>query len=48
MPLDPDLLAEMRETKAEIDRLQKRLKDLVTLLRESGATTQEIADALRG
>ena len=47
MPLDDQLLAEMKQTKAEIDRLQERLKELVNLLRESGATTQEIAEALR-
>ena len=47
MPLDDKLLAEMKQTKAEIDRLQERLKELVNRLRESGATTQEIAEALR-
>lgn len=48
MPLDEELLAELRSTKAEIDVLQERLKSLVSRLREGGATTQEIAEALRG
>ena len=48
MPLDEQLLAELKQTKAEIDRLQTELKDVVTRLRENGATTQEIAEALRG
>ncbi len=48
MPLDELLLAELKETKAEIDRLQVRLKELVSRLREDGATTQEITQALRG
>ncbi len=47
MPLDEELLAELRQTKAEIDRLQVRLKDLVARLQEQGATTQEITQALR-
>lgn len=47
MPLDETLLAEMRETKAQIDRLQDRLKELVARLQENGATTQEITEALR-
>lgn len=47
MALDDELLAELKQTKAEIDRLQVRLKDLVARLRESGATTQEITQALR-
>ena len=47
MPLDKELLAEMKQTKAEIDRLQVRLRDLVARLQESGATTQEITQALR-
>jgi uncharacterized coiled-coil protein SlyX len=47
MPLDEELLAEMKETKAEIDRLQLKLKELVARLQENGATTQEIAQALR-
>ena len=45
--LDEALLAEMRETKAAIDELQRKLKDLVTALRERGASSQEIAEALR-
>jgi hypothetical protein len=48
MPLDEDLLTELRETKAAIDQLQERLKDLVAQLRDRGATAQEIAAALRG
>jgi uncharacterized coiled-coil protein SlyX len=48
MPLDEELLAELKRTKAEIDRLQLQLKDLVTRLRQRGASTQEIAQALRG
>jgi DNA-directed RNA polymerase specialized sigma24 family protein len=47
MPLDEIVLAELKETKAAIDELQQRLKDLVTQLREQGASTQEIAEALR-
>jgi len=47
VPLDEDLLAELKQTKAEIDRLQVRLKDLVARLQEGGATTQEITQALR-
>ncbi|MDP8992155.1 MAG: hypothetical protein M3N31_03760 [Actinomycetota bacterium] len=47
MPLDKELLAEMKQTKAEIDRLQVRLRDLVARLQERGATTQEITEALR-
>ena len=47
MALDEALLAEMRETKAAIDELQQKLKDLVTALRERGASSQEIAEALR-
>ncbi|MGH9165395.1 MAG: hypothetical protein ACRDZW_07790 [Acidimicrobiales bacterium] len=47
MPLDTDLLAELKRTKVEIDRLQVELKDLVTRLRDGGATSQEIAEALR-
>ena len=45
--LDEALLAEMRETKAAIDELQEKLKDLVSALRERGASSQEIAEALR-
>jgi hypothetical protein len=48
MALDEALLTEMRTTKAAIDELQQKLKDLVTALREQGATSQEIAEALRG
>lgn len=48
MALDEELLAELKATKAEIDRLQERLKDLVARLRDEGATSQEIAEALRG
>jgi hypothetical protein len=47
VPLDPDVLTELRTTKAEIDRLQDRLKELVAKLREAGASAQEIGDALR-
>ncbi|MDQ3575417.1 MAG: glucosyl-3-phosphoglycerate synthase [Actinomycetota bacterium] len=47
VPLDEELLAELKQTKAEIDLLQVQLKELVARLQESGATTQEIARALR-
>lgn len=47
MALDADVLAELKQTKAEIDRLQDRLKELVARLRDSGASAQEIAEALR-
>lgn len=47
MPLDEELLAQLKQTKAEIDRLQGELKDLVARLQESGASPQEIAAALR-
>lgn len=47
VPLDEELLAEMKQTKAEIDLLQAHLRELVARLQESGATTQEIAQALR-
>ena len=47
MPLDEEALAELKQTKAEIDRLQVRLRDLVARLQESGMTTQEITQALR-
>ena len=47
VPLDEALLAEMRETKAAIDELQEKLKALVAELRAKGATSQEIAEALR-
>lgn len=48
MALDATLLDELRRTKAEIDKLQTRLKELVAQLQESGASAQEIAEALRG
>jgi hypothetical protein len=48
MAVDEGLLAELRQTKTEIDRLQAQLKDIVARLRESGATTEEITQALRG
>ena len=48
MALDEDLLAELKRTKAEIDRLQAHLKDIVARLQHEGATTQEIAAVLRG
>ena len=48
MPLDETLLDELKRTKAEIDRLQARLRELVAALEERGATKQEIAQALRG
>ena len=47
MALDEEVLAELKQTKAEIDRLQVRLKNLVARLQKSGATTQEITQALR-
>ncbi|HEV7886687.1 MAG TPA: hypothetical protein VGO92_03945 [Acidimicrobiales bacterium] len=47
MALDEAVLAELRQTKAEIDTLQQRLKELVARLQEGGASTQEIAEALR-
>lgn len=47
MPLDEELLAELKQTKAEIDRLQSQLKDVVSRLQERGASPQEIAAALR-
>ncbi len=48
MALDEKFLVELKQTKAEIDALQVRLKELVTGLRENGATTEEITQALRG
>ena len=48
MALDEAVLAELKETKAQIDQLQERLKALVAELRDKGATAQEIGDALRG
>jgi len=47
MPLDEELLTELRATKARIDELQLRLKELVAELRGRGASAQEIAEALR-
>ncbi|HVF73717.1 MAG TPA: hypothetical protein VM938_01605 [Acidimicrobiales bacterium] len=47
MALDEAVLADLRETKAQIDQLQQRLKELVAQLRDSGASAQEIAEALR-
>ncbi len=47
MPVDEALLAELKQTKAQIDLLQVQLKELVNRLRESGATTEEITQALR-
>jgi hypothetical protein len=48
MALDEGLVAELRATKAAIDELQVKLKDLVGALREQGASAQEIGEALRG
>lgn len=48
MPLDASLLAELRVTKAQIDELQVKLKELVEKLRKKGASAQEIGDAIRG
>lgn len=48
MALDEAVLADLRETKTQIDTLQTRLKELVAALQEKGASTQEIAEALRG
>lgn len=48
MALDEELLAELKETKSQIDELQERLKRLVAELQEKGASAQEIAAALRG
>lgn len=47
MPLDEQILAELKQVKAEIDERQERLKALVEQLRERGASAQEIAAALR-
>ena len=47
MALDAGVLAELKQTKAEIDKLQDKLKELVAQLRDNGATAQEIAEALR-
>lgn len=48
MALDEELVAALKKTKAEIDRLQTELKDLVARLQESGATNEELKQALRG
>jgi hypothetical protein len=48
MALDEGLVAELRTTKAAIDELQLKLKELVAALREHGASAQEIGEALRG
>jgi hypothetical protein len=45
--LDEGLVAELKATKAAIDGLQQKLKDLVAALREQGASAQEIGEALR-
>ncbi len=47
MPLDEELLAQLKTTKAAIDELQRKLKLLVAELRQRGATALEIAEALR-
>lgn len=47
MALDEAVLTELKQTKADIDRLQEKLKELVQRLRDDGASTQEIAAALR-
>ena len=47
MALDEAVLADLKQTKSEIDRLQERLKELVAQLRDNGASAQEIAEALR-
>ena len=47
MAVDEALLADLKETKASIDVLQQRLKELVAQLQAAGATSQEIAAALR-
>ena len=43
-----ELLEDLRTTKAEIDRLQDRLKELVGQLRDSGMDAGEIGQFLRG
>ena len=48
MAVDEQLLEELKQTKAQIDELQDRLKALVGQLQEKGATSQVIAAALRG
>jgi hypothetical protein len=47
MAVDEDLLAELQTPKAAIDVLQAKLKELVSALREQGASAQEIGEALR-
>jgi hypothetical protein len=47
MAIDAAVLAQLKDTKAQIDALQERLKELVQQLRDGGATAQEIAEALR-
>lgn len=47
MAIDPELLAELKAVKSDIDGLQQRLKELVARIRAEGATAQEIAAALR-
>jgi hypothetical protein len=47
MPLDEAILTDLKTTKAAIDELQDKLKELVNQLREQGASTQEITAALR-
>jgi hypothetical protein len=47
MALDEALLTELKITKATIDELQQKLKQLVAQLQEQGASAQEIAAALR-
>lgn len=47
MAVDESLLAELKRTKAEIDRLQIELKSLVARLQEGGATNEDIKQALR-
>jgi signal transduction histidine kinase len=48
MSMDEAVLAELKTTKATIDELQQKLKQLVAELRDQGASAQEIAEALRG
>lgn len=48
MSLDEADLAELKATKATIDELQQKLKELVAQLLEQGASAQELAEALRG
>ncbi|MDP9075734.1 MAG: hypothetical protein M3N98_16505 [Actinomycetota bacterium] len=46
--LDEEVVAQLRATKAQIDELQQRLKELVAQLRAGGASAQDIGEALRG